>query len=141
MVVGTLSLVQKCQTSGCGVCSGIVVYGGGGIVFKPRYCDAVQKRSNQLMQWTQGNSGIWWWAHCLWCRKVKPVDTVDAVDAKNSDMHTGDGANTGDAVNSEYYVTFMHQRQCHHHHISLFHCIHCIRWFDLESPLCNSYTT
>ena len=30
MVVGTLSLVQKGQTSGC---SGIVVYGGGDIVF------------------------------------------------------------------------------------------------------------
>ena len=46
-------------------------------------------------QWMQWNSGIWWWGHCLWCKKVK---TVDAVDAKNSDMHTGD------AVNSEYYV-------------------------------------
>ena len=32
MVVGTLSLVQKGQTSGCGGHSGIVVYGGGGIV-------------------------------------------------------------------------------------------------------------
>ena len=40
MVVGTLSLVQKGQTSGC---SGIVVYGGGDIVFDT-------KRSNQ---WTQ----------------------------------------------------------------------------------------
>ena len=25
------------------------------------------------MQW---NSGIWWWGHCLWCKKVKPEDTV-----------------------------------------------------------------
>ena len=25
------------------------------------------------MQW---NSGIWWRGHCLWCKKVKPVDTV-----------------------------------------------------------------
>ena len=25
------------------------------------------------MQW---NSGIWWWGHCLWCKKVKPVDAV-----------------------------------------------------------------
>ena len=46
MVVGTLSLVQKGQTSGCS------------------------------MQWMQWNSGIWWWGHCLWCRKVKPVDAV-----------------------------------------------------------------
>ena len=28
------------------------------------------------MQWTQWNSGIWWWEHCLWYKKVKPVDTV-----------------------------------------------------------------
>ena len=32
----------------------------------------------------QCNSGIWLWGHCLWCKKVKPVDywmqyTVDAV--------------------------------------------------------------
>ena len=30
------------------------------------------------MQWTQWNSGIWW-GHCLWCKKVKPEDTVDAI--------------------------------------------------------------
>ena len=33
------------------------------------------------MQW---NSGIWWWGHCLWCKKVKPEDAVDAVDAVHS---------------------------------------------------------
>ena len=45
--------------------SGIVVYGGGDVVFGG-------KRSNQRMQWmqyavcsTQWNSGIWWWGHCL----------------------------------------------------------------------------
>ena len=73
-------------------CSGIVVYGGGDIVF-----DA--KRSNQRMQWmqyaveywymvvgtlsvvqkgqtrgcsgcsTQWNSGIWWWGHCSLMQK------------------------------------------------------------------------
>ena len=47
-------------------CSGIVVYGGGDIVF-----GAI--RSNQWMQW---NSGIWWLGHCLWCNKVKPVDAI-----------------------------------------------------------------
>ena len=30
------------------------------------------------MQWMQWNNGIWW-GHCLWCKKVKPEDTVDAV--------------------------------------------------------------
>ena len=49
MVVGTLSLIQKGQNSGRSGCS---------------------------MQW---NSGIWWSGHCLWCKKVKPVDSVDAV--------------------------------------------------------------
>ena len=46
MVVGTLSLIQKGQSSG------------------------------HSMQWMQWNSGIWSWGHCLWCRKVKPVDAV-----------------------------------------------------------------
>ena len=46
MVVGTLSFVQKGQTRGCSGCS---------------------------MQWI---SGICWWGHCLWCKKVKPVDAV-----------------------------------------------------------------
>ena len=49
MVEGTLSLVQKGQTRGC---------------------------SGHSMQW---NSVIWWRGHCLWCKKFKPVDTVDAV--------------------------------------------------------------
>ena len=50
MVVRTLSLIQKGQTRGCSgcstqyaVCSRIVVYGGGDIVFGA-------KRSNQWMQ-------------------------------------------------------------------------------------------
>ena len=51
MVVGTLSLVQKDQTSGCGGHSGIVVHGGGDNVFGV-------KRSNQWLQWMQWNSGI-----------------------------------------------------------------------------------
>ena len=42
--------------------SGIVVYGGGDIVFGA-------KRSNQWKQYAvssvQWNSGIWWWGHCL----------------------------------------------------------------------------
>ena len=116
MVVGTLCLVQKGQTSGC---SGILVYGGGALslVQKGQICvhskqwtqytvdavDAVDavgsghsgcsrhseiavycsgdfvfgaKTSNQWTQWMQWNSGIWWWGHCLWYKKVKPVDVV-----------------------------------------------------------------
>ena len=37
-------------------------------------------------------------------------------------------------------LTFLHQRQCPHQHIPLFHCIHCIL-SPLKSLLCNSYTT
>ena len=100
--------------------------GGGDFVFGA-------KRSDQWVQWTQWNRSIWWWGHCLWCKKVKPVDTVcsepvDTVDAKNSDMHPEDGVNAGYAVNSEHYastastvstgLTFLHQRQCPHHHIT-----------------------
>ena len=47
--------------------------GGRDIVFSA-------KGSNLWMQWTQWNSGIWWRGHCLWCKKVKPVDTVNAME-------------------------------------------------------------
>ena len=62
--------------------SGIVVYGGGGTL------SLVQKgqtsgRSGHSTQYAvcsmQWNSGIWWRGHCLWCKNVKPEDTVDAV--------------------------------------------------------------
>ena len=78
MVVGTLSLVQKGQTSGR---SGIVVYGGGNIVFGAK-------------GQTSGHSGC------------------------SGKVAYGGGDTTG--------LTFLHQRQCSHHHIQLFHCIHCV---------------
>ena len=46
MVVGTLSFLQKGHTRRC---------------------------SGHSMQWI---SGIWWWGHCLSCKKVKPEDAV-----------------------------------------------------------------
>ena len=69
---------SRCSTNN-GICS------GGDIVFDT-------KRSNQWTQWMQYivHSGcsqivvIWWWAHCLWCKKVKPVDAVDAVHSRCS---------------------------------------------------------
>ena len=87
---------------GDAVCSGIVVYDGGDIVFGAKRSnqwmqytvDAVESRymvdgtlsliqigqtSGPSTQWMQWNSSIWWWRHCLWCKKVKPVDSVDAV--------------------------------------------------------------
>ena len=95
MMVGTLSLVQKGQMSGCSGHSGIVVYGGGDNVFGPKRSNQGMQwtqyavdtvgsghsgcsgHSMQWMQWTQLNSGIWWWGHCLWCKKVKLVDAVE----------------------------------------------------------------
>ena len=95
MVVGTLSLVQKCQTSGCGGHSAIMVYGGGDNVFAAKssnqwtqwnhgiwwwgHCLGI-KRSNQWTQWMQLNSGIWWWGQCLCCKKAKLMDPVDVVE-------------------------------------------------------------
>ena len=49
----------------CNGCSRIVVYGGGDIVFGTK-----SQTSGHSMQWTQWNSGMWWWGHCLWCKKV-----------------------------------------------------------------------
>ena len=46
MVVRTLSFLQKGHTRRC---------------------------SGHSIQWI---SGIWWWGHCLSCKKVKPVDAV-----------------------------------------------------------------
>ena len=90
------------------------------------------------MQWTQWNSDIWWWGHCLWCKKVKPVDAVDAVTQWTQWMQYA--VDTVDVVEKWYMVvcvlctassastslTFLYQRHCPHHHIPLFHCIHCI---------------
>ena len=142
MVVGTLSLVQKGQTSGH---SGIVV----------TVCSG--------MQW---NSGIWWWGQCLWCKKVKPVDAVHSGHTTIYHYSTASTVSTAYCIHwfdlfapktmspSPYTIiplhplckycvhcllhllctastaftglTFLHQRQCPHHHIPLFHCVHCI---------------
>ena len=162
MMMGTLSLVQKGQTSGCsecGICSGIAVYGGGNIVFGAKTSnqwtqytvDAVvydswdivfdAKRSNQWMQWmqyTHWNSCIWWWGHCLWCKKVK---SVDAVEWWYMVMHPLCTLSIYHYSTASTGLTFLHQKQCSHHHIPLFHCIH---WFDLFGSKTTSpppYTT
>ena len=59
------------------VCSEIVVYGGGDIVFGAKRSNTVDAVcSGHSTQW---NSSIWWWGHCLWCKRVKPVDALYAV--------------------------------------------------------------
>ena len=100
------------------------------------------------MQW---NNGVWWWRHCLWCKKVKPVDTVDAV---CSGIVVYGGVSAGYCILCIHWfdlfvpktlspppyttillctastvstastgLTFLYQRQCPHHHIPLFHCV------------------
>ena len=71
--------------------SGIVVFGGEDIVFGAKrshqwmqWTQWMQWNSGRSMQWMQWNSGIWWWGHCLWCKKVKPVDAVDTVHSGHS---------------------------------------------------------
>ena len=120
--------------------SRFVVYGGGDIVFHA-------KRSNQRMQWTQyavcsmqWNSGIWLWGHCLWYKKVKPVDAVCSGHSGIVVYGCGDivfGAKRPKTMSPPPYttiplrttstassgLTFLHQRQCPHHHIPVCHCV------------------
>ena len=96
------------------VCSGIVVYGGGDIVFDTKKVKAVDAVCS-----TQWNSAIWWWRHCLWCIKVKPVDAMDAVCSGHSGIMVYGG-------------------------VCAVYCIQCIHWFDLFAPKTLSqppYTT
>ena len=86
MVVGTLSLVQKGQTRGCSGCSGCST--------QYAVCSGIEVYGGgdilrckkvkpvdavDAVCSMQWNSGIWWWGNCLWCKKVKPEDAVDAV--------------------------------------------------------------
>ena len=133
MVVETLSLIQKGQNSGHS---------------------------------TQWNSGIWWWGQCPWCKKVKPVDALDAVHSGHTTIYHYSTASTVSTANCIHWfdlfapktmspspytiiplhplckycvhcllhllciastsLTFLYQRECPHHHIPLFYCIHCV---------------
>ena len=35
-----------------------------------------QPHAVDIVHSTQWNNGMWWWGHCLWCKKVKPEDAV-----------------------------------------------------------------
>ena len=95
MVVRTLSLVQKGQTRGCSGCS---------------------------MQW---HSSIWWWRHCLWCKKVKPLD---AVCSGHSGIVIYGGGQTSGCSGCSHTVDTVHCVTASTGltflpHIPLFHCI------------------
>ena len=163
--MGTVSLVQKCQTSGCSGHSRIVVYGGGDIVFGT-------KRSNQWMHWMQYTADTPPYT-TIPLHPLCPLHTASIVSTGLTFLHqrqcpdhhippfhcvlhplckyfihyllhllcTASIASTG--------LTFLHQRQCPHYHIPLFHCVHCvlhhcIHCFDLFASKTMSpppYTT
>ena len=74
--------------------------------------------------------------HCvLWFDLLAPK-TMSSPPYTTIPLCTASTASTG--------LTFLHQRQCPHHHIPIFHCVlhtastvycvHCIYWFDLFAP-------
>ena len=76
MVVGALSLVQKDQTRGHNLRSMQYTVEYWYMVVETLSLVQNGQTRGCSMQW---NSGIWWWGNCLWCKKVKPEDAVDAV--------------------------------------------------------------
>ena len=80
------------------------------------------------MPWTQWINDIWWWGHCLWCKKVKPVDAVDAVTQWTMSPPTYTTIPWHPLHTASSGLTFLYKRQCPHHHIPLFYCVH---WFEL----------
>ena len=65
------------------------------------------------MQWMQWNSGIWWWGHCLLCKKVKPEDAVDAV-CSGLVVYGGGGRDTVfDAKMSNQWIQRMQSHSGH----------------------------
>ena len=206
MVVGTLSLKQKGQTRGrstqwhSGIwwwghclwckkgqtrgCSGCSTQWNSGIL-SWGHCSLVQKgqTSGCSVQWTQWNSDISWWGHCslvqkgqtsvhcvtvstgltflpiyhystAFCincvlrfdlfspRTMSPPPYVTillctaycihcilwfdlfAPKTMSPPPYTTILLRTVSAASSG--LTILYQRQCPHHHIPLFHCIHCI---------------
>ena len=134
MVEGTLSLVQKCQTKGhntlwtqYAVCSGIVVYGGGDIVFGGKR--STSGCSTQWMQWMQylhsgrsGCSGIVVYGGVSAVYYIQCIHLFDLFAPKtlSPPPYTTIPLRTACTI-----LNFLYQRRCPHHHIPLFHGIHC----------------
>ena len=140
----------------CSGRSGIVVYGGGDIVFGA-------KMSNQWMQYV-----VELCKYCIHCL-LHLLCTASTASTGFTFFFTKDNVpttiyhySTASTVHcplcttsiASTGLTFLHQRQCPHHHIPLFHCvycvlstvyyIHCIHWFDPFAPKTMSpppYTT
>ena len=134
MVEWTLSLVQKCQTKGhntlwiqYAVCSGIVVYGGGDIVFGAKR--STSGCSTQWMHWMQylhsersGCSGIVVYCGVSAVYYIQCIHLFDLFAPKtlSPPPYTTIPLRTACTI-----LNFLYQRRCPHHHIPLFHGIHC----------------
>ena len=57
----------------------------------------IQKGQNSGRS-TQWNSGIWWWGQYLLCKKVNPVDSLDAVHSGHTTIYHYSTASTASTV-------------------------------------------
>ena len=148
---GHCSLVQKGQTRGCSM----QWIQWNSEIWWLGHCLWGQKgqTSGHSMQWMKLNSGIWCWGHystaycihCvhwfdLFCTKDNVPTTIYhystastvycihwfdlfAPKTMSQPPYTTILLHTASTVSSR--LTFLHQRQCPHHHIPLFHCVLC----------------
>ena len=135
----------------CGGHSRIVVYGGGDIVFDTKRSNQCTQYTVHSTQWMPCNSGIWWWGHCPLCHCIHSIHWFDLFCTKDNVPTTIYHYSTVlnaycihwfdlfaqktmspppyttiplyTASTASYGLTFLHQRQCPHHHIPLFHCV------------------
>ena len=144
-------------------CSRIVVYGGGDNV----HCVLCPLHPLVWPFCTKDNVPITIYhystvstAYCVHWFDLFAPKTMSPSWYTTIPLHTASTVSTG--------LTFLHQRQCHHHHIPLFHCVlcllvwplctkdnfptttyhystvYCVHWFDLFAPKTMSpppYTT
>ena len=99
MVVGTLSFVQKGQTSGCSMQHEV----------KWWYMVVGTLSLGQKGQ-TSGRS-LQWWGHCLWGKKVKPVDAVCSGHSRI--VVYGGGDIVFDAKMSNQWIQWMQSHSGH----------------------------
>ena len=152
MVVGTLSLVQKGQSSGCSGCSdtvdamdtvcsghsgcsGIVVYGGVCAVyciqcihwfglFAPKTMSP-PPYTTILLHPLRTASPVFSGLNFLYQRQC-PHHHITLFHCVLCPLHTASTVCCVHCVTASAEstgLTFLHQRQCPHHHVPLFHCI------------------
>ena len=149
MMVGTLSLVQKGQTSGCSGCSDTVDsvpttichYSTASTAYCILWFDLFVSKTMSLPPYTtillrplRTASTVSTGLNFLHQRQC-PHHNITLFHCVLCPLHSAFTASTASTVYCVHCVTastestgltFLHQRQCPHHHIPLFHCIHCL---------------